>query len=168
MGKLTLRIFPSLLVCATIVAFLLPNLWVLFCSMAVLKAMVYSIFDPAKEILYIPTSNTIKFKAKFWIDVVGERFAKALGSSITNYAGDAKRLVQVGVVPSVFASLLLLLVSVFVGKQFDQLVNSGDVIGLEDERREQQHYNVIIVLSINYSKKMRKMMMIGIIFIEIN
>jgi len=136
--KITLRFFPSLLVCATILAFLLPNIWVLFSCMAILKAMVYSIFDPAKEILYIPTSNTVKFKAKFWIDVVGERFAKALGSSITNYAGDAQRLVHIGILPSVLTSVLLLVVSILVGGQFDLLVESGHVIGLEEELRQQQ------------------------------
>ena len=34
--------------------------------------------------LYLPTSNDIKFKAKAWIDVVGARTAKALGSAIND------------------------------------------------------------------------------------
>ena len=65
--KHTLRLFPSLLLCVMFMAFVaLPmNLPVLFVSMSLLKALTYSINDPAKEILYIPTSNVVKFKAKF-------------------------------------------------------------------------------------------------------
>ena len=33
----------------------------------------------------MPTSDDAKFRAKFWIDVVGQRIAKALGSTINNY-----------------------------------------------------------------------------------
>jgi len=63
--RITLRLFPSLLLVANVLAFLaVPgNLLVLFFSMSVLKAMTYSIHDPSKEILYLPTSNAIKFKS---------------------------------------------------------------------------------------------------------
>jgi len=107
--KLTLLIFPTLLVIATVVAFgALPgNLAVLFVSMALLKAMTYSIHDPSKELLYLPTSNTIKFKAKFWIDIVGARVAKAIGSTINTYAGDLDRSVRVSSAPSLLTALLL-------------------------------------------------------------
>lgn len=57
--RLTLRVFPTLLVITTILAFVVPNIWVLFLSMALLKAMVYSIFDPAKEILYMPDRKSV-------------------------------------------------------------------------------------------------------------
>lgn len=43
---------------------------------------------PIIEMLYIPTSVETKFKAKVWIDVVGARIAKGLGSVINaNYGG---------------------------------------------------------------------------------
>lgn len=132
--KFTLRIFPGFLVLITIFTFtILPsNLWLLFLSMALLKAMTYSINDPAKEILYMPTSSTIKVKAKFWIDVVGARFAKALGSSITNYAGSAERIVKVGGVPSVLSSLVFLYFCIQVGDEFEDLVRRNKIVG-EDE-----------------------------------
>ena len=82
--KSTLRIFPTLLLAINVLVFgfLRGNLAVLFLSMSLLKAMMYSIHDPSTELLYLPTSSAIKFKSKFWIDVVGARVAKALGSSI--------------------------------------------------------------------------------------
>lgn len=55
--KYTLRLYPSLLVVGVFMSFLIPNFWVLFVTMAVMKASTYSIFDPCKEILYVPTSH---------------------------------------------------------------------------------------------------------------
>lgn len=133
----TLPIFPSVLLCATVLIFAMaPNLWLIFICLALLKAMTYSINEPAKEILYIPTSNTIKLKAKFWIDVVGSRCAKALGSSITNYAGSADRIVTFGAVPSIITGLILLAVSKRAGDEFDYLVNHAEIIGLDEELME--------------------------------
>ena len=133
----TLRVFPSVLLCATIFIFAMtPNLWLIFFTLALLKAMTYSINEPATEILYIPTSNTVKLKAKFWIDVFGHRCAKALGSSITKYAGSADRIATYAAVPSIFTSVILLALSVRVGREFDELVVSGEIIGLEDEMME--------------------------------
>ena len=57
----------------------------------VLKAITFSLNEPVKELLYMPTSEAVKFKAKAWIDVFGARCAKALGSYITNIANGEMR-----------------------------------------------------------------------------
>ena len=62
---------------------LVNNMWILFTLLSVLKAITFSLNEPVKELLYIPTSEAIKFKAKAWIDVFGARCAKAFGSYIT-------------------------------------------------------------------------------------
>lgn len=131
----TLRIFPALLVFVAILTYLaLPmNLPVLFVSVSLLKAMTYSVNDPAKEILYIPTSDEIKFRAKFWIDVVGARIAKALASSINTYAGSADRIVRYGTVPSVVTALGLFAVCYRVGIEFDGLLERGQIVGSVDD-----------------------------------
>lgn len=130
----TLRLFPTLLLVATVVAYgALPgNLAVLFISMAVLKAMTYSIHDPSKELLYLPTSNAIKFRAKFWIDVVGARVAKAIGSTINTYAGSVDQSVRVGTMPSLLTAAALWFVCYRVGFQFDRLVQDGSIVGHDD------------------------------------
>lgn len=110
--------------------------------MAALKAMTYSINDPAKEILYMPTTTIIKVKAKFWIDVVGARCAKAIGSSVTNYAGNADRLVKVGGVPSVLSSLALLYISVRAGRKFEALIANGQIVG-EHDKNDDNRYNLV-------------------------
>ena len=133
--KHTLRIFPTMLFGITIISFVaLPmNLPVLFVSMSLLKALTYSINDPAKEILYIPTSNNVKFKAKFWIDVVGARLAKAIGSSINTYAGTVERVVKYGSLPSVVTATALWVICYAAGIKFDELMDSGDIIGSDDD-----------------------------------
>jgi AAA family ATP:ADP antiporter len=130
----TLRLFPTLLLLVTIITYgALPgNLAVLFVSMALLKAMTYSIHDPAKELLYLPTSNAIKFRAKFWIDVFGARFAKAIGSSINTYAGSVDRSIQMASVPSLLTAFGLWLACFRVGIEFDRLVVTGKIVGRDD------------------------------------
>ena len=142
--RITLRLFPTLLLLANFLAFgALPgNLAVLFVSMSILKAMTYSIHDPSKEILYLPTSNDIKFKAKFWIDVVGARIAKAIGSSINRYAGSVDRSIRVASAPSLLSALGLWYVCYKVGIQFDHLLETGHVVGVdndEDLRRQEEY-----------------------------
>jgi ATP/ADP translocase len=135
--RYTLWLFPTLLVLATVVAFgALPgNLYVLFISMSMLKAMTYSIHDPSKELLYLPTCNAIKYKAKFWIDIVGARVAKAIGSSINSYAGSAARSVSVGSYPSLLTALLLWAACYYAGHEFDHLIATGTVVGATDGKR---------------------------------
>jgi ATP:ADP antiporter, AAA family len=64
-----------------------PTLYTIFYVMLISKALGYALNQPAKEILYIPTSRSIKYKSKAWIDMFGVRFSKALGSSINRFAG---------------------------------------------------------------------------------
>lgn len=134
----TIRIFPTFLLVVTICAFVIfpHNLPFLFISLSVCKALTYSVHDPSEEVLYMPTSDAVKFKAKFWIDVVGQRVAKALGSGINNYAGSIEGIVKYGSLPSIVASIALWFACYQVGVLFDELIKTGDVVGLEDAGEE--------------------------------
>ena len=46
--------------------------------------MSYALQSPSREMLYIVTTDAIKFKAKSWIDVFGGHAAKALGSGVNH------------------------------------------------------------------------------------
>lgn len=74
--KKSLIIFPLILFFSVIITNLVPSLWILFFFVSVIKAISFSLNEPIKELLYIPTSQSIKFKAKAWIDVFGSRLAK--------------------------------------------------------------------------------------------
>ena len=129
----TLICFPTLLLIAAFLAYgAMPgNLTVLFVSLSLLKAMTYSVHDPSKELLYIPTSNAVKFRAKFWIDVVGERVSKAVGSAFNAFANNIEQSVKIGSVPSLLSALGLWLVCYYVGIRFDELLKTGKIVGLE-------------------------------------
>mmetsp|Transcript_670 Transcript_670/g.724 ORF Transcript_670/g.724 Transcript_670/m.724 type:complete len:770 (+) Transcript_670:159-2468(+) len=129
----TLLGFPTMLLVVTFLAYIaLPgNLTVLLVSLSLLKAMTYSVHDPSKEMLYIPTSNAIKLRAKFWIDVVGERITKAVGSAFNTFAKDVEQSVKIGYVPSLLSALSLWLVCYYVGLRFDKLLATGKIVGLE-------------------------------------
>eukprot|EP01036_Dinobryon_divergens_P032900 gene32900-42580_t len=58
----------SCLFVAVVLINLIPNLTVLFFLVSLCKALVFSLQDPVKELLYIPTSEDIKYKAKAWYD----------------------------------------------------------------------------------------------------
>eukprot|EP00587_Corethron_hystrix_P009218 CAMPEP_0113309354 /NCGR_PEP_ID=MMETSP0010_2-20120614/7437_1 /TAXON_ID=216773 ORGANISM="Corethron hystrix, Strain 308" /NCGR_SAMPLE_ID=MMETSP0010_2 /ASSEMBLY_ACC=CAM_ASM_000155 /LENGTH=365 /DNA_ID=CAMNT_0000164601 /DNA_START=697 /DNA_END=1797 /DNA_ORIENTATION=- /assembly_acc=CAM_ASM_000155 len=126
----TLLLFPTALVAVTLLALAFPILPVLFVSMAVLKALTYGLHEPAKEILYIPTTPEAKVRAKFWIDVVGARLAKAMGSSIMAYSGNFRRARAFGSLPAAAAGIGLWIVCWRVGRVFEDLT---------DERRNHEH-----------------------------
>lgn len=129
----TLLFFPTMLLLVTFLAYgALPgNLAVLFLSLSLLKAITYSVHDPSKELLYIPTSNAVKFRAKFWIDVVGERISKAIGSAFNTFSKSVEQSLKIGVIPSFLSAFGLWLVCYYVGVHFDKLIATGKIVGLE-------------------------------------
>ena len=131
--KLSLLIFPTVLFIAVVVTNLVPSLWVLFSMVSIVKALSFSLNEPVKELLYIPTSQPIKFKAKAWIDVFGCRLAKAAGSFITHLAhGHANKLRAISEIPCLLISLLILVVAWQVGSEFQHLTKENIVIGEEN------------------------------------
>jgi AAA family ATP:ADP antiporter len=80
----TLVLFPVLLLICTVFVWIMPNIWVVFTVMMIIKGMSYALNNPTKEILYQMTSTQIKFKCKSWIDTFGQRSSKAGGSIVTN------------------------------------------------------------------------------------
>ena len=128
----SLMIFPTVLFVAVIVSYLVPSLWVLFIFVSILKGMIFSLHDPVKELLYIPTSESIKFKAKAWIDVFGSRLMKAGGSLITSISmGNPQRLRQIAEIPAIALTIVILFVTWSIGTDFYELVENNKVVGDE-------------------------------------
>jgi AAA family ATP:ADP antiporter len=128
--KSTLLIFPFLLFAGVVVNNLVANMWVLFIVLSTLKAVTFSLNEPVKELLYMPTSEAIKFKAKAWIDVFGARCAKALGSYITSQSGgDLQKLREVSEIPVLVITLGYILLVWAIGVDFDWLVTTKHIVG---------------------------------------
>lgn len=78
----TLLLLPVVVGTAAIIVNINPVLWVAFVVMVMCKSINYSLNQPAKEQLYIPTSKDTKYKAKAWIDMFGIRLSKGTASAI--------------------------------------------------------------------------------------
>jgi ATP/ADP translocase len=129
----TLLIFPFTLLVAVTVISLVPSIWVLFFFVSLLKGMVFSLHDPAKELLYIPTSEAVKYKAKAWIDVFGSRLAKAVGSMITFYSfGNISLLRRYSEIPILILTGLTIYLTWSIGNDFQDLVDKHQVVGEEN------------------------------------
>lgn len=129
---LTLISFPVLMLVCTVIVWLSPTLWTIFAVMMVVKGMGYALNNPCKEILYQVTSSSVKFKCKSWIDTMGQRGCKAAGSLITNaFANSMAELLAYGNGVGLLINILLLFVSRFMGKKFDELSENGHKVGEE-------------------------------------
>ena len=89
---LCLLLYPLCAAGCVTVASLWPTLWIVAGAMVVLRALSIGFNNPTKEIVYIPESETVRFQAKGWIDVVGYRAAFALGSQITAWIAQPQSL----------------------------------------------------------------------------
>lgn len=78
----TLLLLPIVVGAAAIIVNMNPILGVAFAVMVACKSINYSLNQPAKEQLYIPTSKDTKYKAKAWIDMFGIRLSKGTASAI--------------------------------------------------------------------------------------
>lgn len=96
--------------------------WVFFVAEIIFKGFSYTLNNPVKEILYIPTSTDVKFKAKSWIDTVGSRAVKGSGSVITATIGPVlPTLLIFGTFISLGITGLWIAVALYLGNSFDRL-----------------------------------------------
>jgi len=64
---------------------------------------------------------------------VGARVAKAIGSSINHISGSVHRSIRVASGPSLMTALALWYICYCVGLQFDDLIETRTIVGLEDD-----------------------------------
>lgn len=106
-------------------------LYVFFLVMVLTKGLSYALNNPAKEMLYIPTSKDTKYKAKSWIDLFGGRLAKALGSTCTTVLRDlptAEMMVEAGVGVSLVLVVGWLVAASRVGHLYAKLTANNEII----------------------------------------
>lgn len=105
-----------------------PQIWVLFVAMVVVKAISYALNNPCKEIMYIPTSKDVKFKAKSVIDMFGSRSAKASGSAIIGVATRTAAPILYSSVISLAIIGVWITAALYVGKANKKLIDTGTII----------------------------------------
>jgi ATP:ADP antiporter, AAA family len=128
--RLTLLLFPSIILTVIIIVRFNPTLYTVFGAMMVFKACSYALNNPTKEILYQPTSPAVRYKAKSWIDIFGARGSKAVGSIVTNaFSDSATTLVQNGTLVGMAVASFLIWNATFMGRKFDEYTASGYIVG---------------------------------------
>ena len=104
-------------------------MWILFGAMIAIKGLNYALNNPTKEVMYIPTSRDIKFKAKSWIDVFGNRSTKGIGSGITTFFRTSlPDLLMYGTLISLGVVGLWIMIASLLGRSFDKLQKENRII----------------------------------------
>jgi AAA family ATP:ADP antiporter len=124
-----LVMFPTCVAAVILYVWSASSLWVLFGAMVAIKSLSYALNNPCKEIMYLPTSKDIKFKAKGWIDGFGGRSAKATGGAISDsFGGVMANLIFYGSVISLGIVGFWILVALYVGRTNKKLTDSGQIL----------------------------------------
>jgi len=119
--------YPFLLgICVSLYLFN-PTLAFITGVMIIAKGINYVLNQPAKEMLYIPTTHAIKYKSKAWIDMFGLRASKVGGSLVNKSIGVASKLTA-----SISLGLIVvwILLARSVGSHHKKVVKKGDRIGM--------------------------------------
>lgn len=123
-----------LVIAACIVAIMIkPEITVFFVAMMAVKAFSYTLNSPIKELLYLPTSKDVKYKAKGFIDGLGGKASKAAGSAITDIirtvsGGSRMALVNFGGMVSLGIVGFWIAVAYVLGNTYHSLVKKNEII----------------------------------------
>ncbi len=129
--RVSLFAFPVICMFLLIGTWFFPLPWVLVLTLMSLRALNYALNHPTKEVLYIPTTKDIKFKAKAWADAFGSRIAKSVGS-LFNKAIDRSfpaYIVFSGVGVGITLTTFWLVTVYFLGKRLQGAIDNKQVIG---------------------------------------
>lgn len=103
--------------------------WVFFVAEVIFRGLSYTLNNPVKEIMYIPTSTTVKYKAKSWIDMVGSRAVKGGGSVITGLLGPSlPTLLLFGTAISLGITGFWIAIALYLGNAFNRLQAEKKII----------------------------------------
>lgn len=104
-------------------------LWATASVVLIGKALSYSLNNPSKEMMYIPTSKNAKFKAKGWIDSFGGRSAKAAGAQIARpFANNLPALMAYGTMIGLGLVGVWAIVAFLVGSKYKKLTDQNEII----------------------------------------
>lgn len=110
-----------------------PELGIFFVAAISIKAFSYTLNSPIKELLYLPTSKDVKYKAKGFIEGLGQKAAKASGSTVNEVIlgvskGSKDALLNFGGLISLGVIGFWLFVAVALGRAYQKLIAKNEII----------------------------------------
>ncbi len=124
----SLAIYPIIVGISVCCIWRYPTLWMLFAAMVALKCLSYALNSPCKEIMYIPTSKDIRFKAKGWIDTFGDRSAKGIGGAVCIFFPVMANLLYFGSIISLGIVGVWIIAAIYVGRTNHRLVVENKIL----------------------------------------
>lgn len=126
--RLCLLLFPALLTCIGASISFFSSLSILVIAFIAAKGLGYALYDPCKEIMYIPTSRDVKFKAKGWIDMFGYRASRAIGASLGKMLHGVSNMFAAGAGATITICVLWFCIAFLVGKHNHYLITTNKII----------------------------------------
>ena len=127
--RFCLLLFPVATSIMVGAVYFFPALVVVTAAMIIIKGLSYALNNPSKEMMYIPTTKDIRFKAKGWIDQFGGRSSKGTGAAINNmFSHSMASLLTYGTLISFGLVGIWLAVAAYVGSRFKALTENEEVI----------------------------------------
>lgn len=107
-----------------------PTLQIFFAAMVIIKTLGYTLNRPIQEIMFIPTTTSVKTQVKSVIDSICKRGGKALAGFILGlFPKDPVLLLSSSTYASLGVIGLGLGVAASIGKQYENLINNKTIIG---------------------------------------
>jgi AAA family ATP:ADP antiporter len=114
-----------------VVTLIWPTTGIIFWVLVGLRAGNYALNHPTREVLYIPTTKEIKFKAKAWTDAFGSRIAKSFGSifnaSLQNISAATALVSSVGLCLGLTS--VWIVITYFLGRTLQYTIDNKKIIG---------------------------------------
>jgi AAA family ATP:ADP antiporter len=98
--------------------------------MVILRGLNYGFNVPIREILFIPTSHDIRYKAKAWIESAGRTFSKTSGALVnisSQQAAASAMALSTAFSFSIAAAWFI--IALLLGKKYQEAVKNNKVIG---------------------------------------
>ncbi len=133
--RFSLLLFPIMCLGLLGITYLFPTASIFFIVLVVLRSLNYALNHPTREVLYIPTTKAIKFKAKTWTDAFGSRIAKSFGSIFNvSLKGASPAFALLSSLSLSFGlTFLWIIIVYFLGKTLQDAIDHKRVIGQTEE-----------------------------------
>lgn len=124
-----LLILPVSLIVSMFIHLLIPTLMTAALFVILDNGLNYSIQQTSRETLYVPTTPEAKYRARAFANMFIQRFAKGLSISLILLMASLKVSSHVLIAFALGMTLIMVLLSIFSGNEYHELVKSHGVKG---------------------------------------